>query len=139
MAIDSGDLVGGGGVPQLAPDISRLSTQGAGTSPVVFLTGIDGSSGPALALGLTGKHTIEKLEFLNFTIEPVVIRLEIDGVDIFNQSYTPSSTNIVILGGTISGNAVEHTYYSIKNSLNLYVTTTTDTSIDLNVLVRPIL
>lgn len=126
----------GGGVMRLAPDLTRLSTQVAGSS-TVQVTGINPQGALTEILSLTGKYYISIIIITAMTAETVTCQLTIDGVDIYNQTFT-SSTSLNILG-TAGSARQESGYFLVNSSLSLKLQTATDTSVTLEYLVRPIL
>ncbi len=131
------DFVGGAGI-ELAPDLTFPSR-------VVALTGIERTTGinavGALteALGLAGKFSINLLRFESVTSESITIKLTVDGVVIWNSTFSNTNANINLLGSlqSITNTVVDRII--CKTSLSLEIQTTADASVDLAFLVRPIL
>lgn len=125
-----------GGV-RLAPDLdlpSRLLT----LNPFEAVLGIDASSGPVEALGLAGKWAISLLEFQGLPVDGnVTIQLTVDGLIIWNDTSTPSSSTKSLWDNFSS--PLLGTPFVCKSSLSLTIETTTDTSVDLYFSARPIL
>ncbi|WP_372857600.1 hypothetical protein [Pseudoalteromonas sp.] len=133
---------GGGGLPRLAPDLNYLATRVATTSNYSKIN-LDVSGGVLqTALSITGKFKLDYIELVSLTAsESVKSKLTVDGVVIFDGSagYTVDSTRDSLIGYATTSGPVIFGGYEVKESLLLEYATTTDTSIDLNYLVRPIL
>ncbi len=127
---------GSGGLIQLAPDLTRLDTQNANSTRVT-VTGIDASSGLTEVLALTGKYVVNLLDFQGLTAESDTVKLTIDGVVIFEETFTVGTTLVVI--GTLGAVSDDLQGYLVNSSLSLEIQTATDTSIQLDYQVRPIL
>jgi len=142
MTINLSSLIhsggGGGGLPQLAPDLTYPSSPTTGSVTYQVITGINGTGGLTTALSLTGKYAVMFLEFLSVVAENVTIKLTIDGVVIWNENFT-SSSSIALFGNNSGANAGPNEILQCETSLLLEIQTTTDTSVQLNYLARPIL
>lgn len=133
------EVVGGGsGLPKLAPDLTYPSTLQSGTGYVRVTINAVGSL--TTALSLSGKFVVERLEFDQLLSETVTIKLTIDGTVIWNDTYTSPAANTVYLLG-LAGVAGITNPSSIRcdSSLLLELQTTTDTSVNLQYVARPIL
>lgn len=123
-------------LPRLAPDLSFPS--GVGGSGAYRITGIDGTGGLTTALSLTGgAFSVSLLEFTALTSENVTIKLTIDGVVIWNDTFV-SGTSLPLLGVSegavgVAGEIQCESYFLLE------IQTTTDTSVTLDYLARPIL
>lgn len=122
-------ITGSSGTPSLAPDLTFLS--GVGTSGNLQVTGLDPSVGLITALSLTGKYVISSMNFTLLTVENITIKLTIDGVVIYDDTFLSPSTNVRVLK--------DEDLYLVKSSLLLEIQTATDTSVALNYLARKIL
>lgn len=131
-------IVQGSGAIQLAPDLNYISDKNSGTTNYIEVTGIDGSSGFAPALSLTGKYSVYLLAFTDLVNENVTVRLTVDGVVIFNSSATAAGNDMVIFGSAGGSNS-QGDNFQCESSLLLEIQTTTDTNCSLRYLARPIL
>lgn len=130
MTINTNTLIGGGGLPQLAPDLTYPG------GPIRVVTGIDGSGGLATALSLTGKWAISYLRFINMGSEATTLKLTVDSVVIWNSSFTSGGT-LSVLGSTTAG--ISDIPISCDASFLLEIQVASDADIDLNYIARPIL
>ena len=131
-------ITGGGGLPQLAPDLTYPSSLGVNRG-YVWVTGIDASAGLTTALSLTGKFAIDLLQFVGLTNESITVKLTVDGVIIWNDTYVTGATTLRLFGLNESGGEDTPSTMQCNESLLLEIQTTTDTSIDLYYVARPIL
>ena len=144
MTIRTSSLSGGGGGGfKLAPDLSYISnnrTSAEGYQEVI----IDPSAGLTTAISLTGKFAVSSMGVSNTTAESFTIKLTIDSVVIINDTFTASSSGISILNA-VNGTAQSSVAYNgigaivCESSLLLEVQSTTDTSVNVNFVARPIL
>lgn len=137
--INLSTVVGGAsGLPQLAPDLTYPSTL-SGSSGFVTVAGIDGSSGLTTALSLSGKFAIDLLYFAGLALESMTFKLTVDGVVIWNSSFSVSGTSLSLFGAFNSAANSTTSSMQCKNSLLLEIQTTSDTSVTLRYVARPIL
>jgi len=129
---------GGGGAAQLAPDLTFPADK-ATTANYKIITGIDASSGLTSLISGSGKFLITLLSTSSTIAESNTAKLTIDGVVIFNSSFTADASVNPFIGSADSGNALAEPSYLVNSSFDFEYQTTTDTSIDLKYLVRPIL
>lgn len=101
------------------------------------IDGIDASSGLTTALSLTGKFAIAHLSFINMLAESQTFKLTIDGVVIMNDTFVGQADQLIV--GDASNTTRDNIIIQCDESLLLEVQTTTDTSITLNYVARPIL
>ncbi len=130
---------GGGGLPKLAPNLTFPSSL-SGTSGHSVITGINAVGSLTTALSLTGKFMIDLLRFDGLLAESMIFKLTVDGVVIWNDTFTPAS-NLLLIGNDNTAGIASAGMSPIQcdSSLLLEVQTTTDTSINLYYLARPIL
>jgi len=131
-------VVGGGGLPKLAPDLTFPSSLFSNTG-YSKISGINAVGSLTTALSLTGKFAIDLLQFENITPETMTVKLTVDSVVIWNDSFSASSLIRLIGSRTGASNDVPATSISCDTSLLLELQTTADASVDLTYLVRPIL
>lgn len=130
-----------GGSVQLAPDL----TYPADKNPIPankVITGIDGSSGFTPALSLTGRFVINQLSFSDMAIEVMSVRMTVDGVIIWNDSFTPGGTKYSLFNDYGSAAAIEtgsEPGFTCNQSMLLEIQTTADTDVTLTYIARPIL
>lgn len=130
-------IVDGGGGVQLAPDLNFI-TDKPGNQTTKEITGIDGSSGFATALSLTGKYAIYVLGFGDLINENVTVRMTVDGVIVYNSTGLAAS-NDMMLFGQIGGGNNQNDSFVFETSLLLEIQTTTDNNCSLRYSARPIL
>lgn len=131
---------GAGGLPRLAPDLAYPSTLviSAGYVRIIF----NPMGALTTALSLTGKHAIDRLELVNLTLELITIKLTIDGVVIWNSTFSVPGSTLVLFGygggntGALSGSS---STMQCESSLLLEVQTLTDTAVNLQYIARPII
>ena len=123
---------GGGGTPKLATELTYPSS--IGTAHYKQIVGINATAGLTTALSLSGRFFIELIQFINLTAETITVKLTVDGVTIWNDTFT-SGTSLPLIGNTsVGSNAVK-----CDSTFLLEIQTATDTSIDLRYIARPIL
>ena len=131
---------GGGALPSLAPDLTypgdRLSLN---LKTYKEITGINASLGLTTALSLSGKFAISLLRFKDISTGLMTIKLTVDGVVIWNDSFTGTGTNSQYLLGNTSGGAGVSETIQCNTSFLLEIQTATDPSVDLYYMARPIL
>lgn len=130
---------GGGGLPQLAPDLNYPANKDNANN-YYFITGIDASGGLTPVLSLSGKFEISNLALHDQTVESNTYKLTVDGVVIWNATRPGQGTPDLFIGGTLnSSSAATDAVISCETSFLFEVQTATDTSIALQYLARPIL
>ena len=131
---------GSGGLPQLAPDLTYPGDRvNLNIRTYKRIAGIDATSGLTTALSLSGKFAISLLRFSSTSVELMTVKLTVDGVVIWNDSFTSSaSSGPYLLGNVAAGQAVSETM-QCNTSFLLEIQTATDTSINLYYMARPIL
>jgi len=143
MTIKLNDFGGGGSLLELAPDLTYPTKTRTQTYRQVL--GIDTTSGLTEMLGLTGKFAVSLLTLTQLTSsDPMVVKLTVDGIVIWNDTNSGSGTNMALLGGEIAGSSATGIFGAaetilVKNSLSLEVNTTSDSSINLEYAVRAII
>ncbi|MCP4881188.1 MAG: hypothetical protein GY905_11630 [Gammaproteobacteria bacterium] len=132
-------LVGGGGLPRLAPDLTYPSSKAA-TANYKTITGIDASSGLTTALSLTGNFAVSYLAFYDQAAESNRYKLTVDGVVIWDDTKVAAAGVDVFLGDVnISGTLYPSDItIECESSLLLEVHTATDTNIGLYYIARAI-
>lgn len=135
--INLSTIIGTGGLPNLAPDLSFPSSLGAGVS-YKEVTGIDATGSLTTLLSLSKKHIVNFLEIQSLTAENITIKLTIDGVVIWNDTFVLASTVISLLGNNLSS-ATSADFFSCNSSLLLELQTTADNNVTFRHLERPIL
>lgn len=128
-------ITGGGNGFKLAPDLTFPGDiAGSGSfKRLVF----DPSGALTTALSLTGKFVIDTLYFSGLTAETITVKLTVDGVVIWNDTFTTTTTLALLSNiSTVSGSSISITCGS---SFLLELQTATDTSVTLDYLARPIL
>jgi hypothetical protein len=133
--------VGGGGLPQLAPDLTFPSSL-AGNAGYKRITGINAVGTLTTALSLSGKFYVNALRFEAITAETITIKLTVDGVVIWDDTWANIGTILKLFGRTgADATATDETVEAIQcnESFLLELQTLTDASVTLVYLARPIL
>lgn len=130
-------VTGGGGLPKLAPDLTYPSSL-ANAFGFVRVTGIDPSGSLTPILSLTGKYAIDLIALDNMTIENISVKLTIDGVVIWNDSFALGATNIQLFGSKTKTNTTVSSTMQCESSLLLELETIAQTSATLEYVARPI-
>lgn len=120
----------------LAADLTFPSSLKA-SSPLVEVLGINATASLTTILSLTGKYHIGYLSFMNIAVENITIKLTIDDVVIWNDTYANPGTSIYLLA-EITAAGIKSPGFVCKSSFLLELQTTADSSIDFYYLVRPI-
>tara|TARA_R110000851_G_scaffold239895_1_gene392594 strand:- start:16 stop:432 length:417 start_codon:yes stop_codon:yes gene_type:complete len=128
---------GGGGGVALAADLTYPSSRFPQTN-YKQISGIDASAGLTTMLNLTGKFIISYLEFSSLTAESNTAKLTVDGVVIWDSSYTASTQGSLLLGSNGGASEISESI-TCNNSFLLEYQTATDPSITFKYLARPIL
>ena len=135
MSIKVGESSGGGGNLKLAPDLTYPNRQGVSVTQTV--SNVDCTGGLTTVLSLTGKFAISHMYLNGLTSgEAVTLKLTIDGVVIWDTSLVWPGSWMVLLGRTQGQPDIVIT---CDSSLLLEVQTTSDNSINLIYIARPIL
>lgn len=125
---------------KLAPDLLYHSSKESDTGSTTLVSGIDASSGLTTVISLTGKFSVRLMRLDSLIAEQITIKLTIDGVVIWNDTFTLTSTGLWLWGFEQSGSAktiVED--FICEESLLLELQTTTASSVDFRYNIRPIL
>ena len=134
-------ITGSGGLPKLAPDLTYPSTKAGESATYKTVTGIDGSSGLAVALSGANKYAVSMLIFTDMTNENYDIKLTVSGEVIWNETVTVTGGTLNLLGPTggpsIGSNPNIEGAYEMSN-FSLEIQSTSDTSVGLLYLVREI-
>jgi len=130
---------GSGGLPKLAPDLTYPSDKSVAAN-YIRITGIDATGSLTTALSLTGKFLITDIELSFLAAETSTVKLTVDGVVIWNDTYTTSTSTTVLLGGAVNiGSNHADAVIQCETSLLLELQTITANSVILDYLARPIL
>lgn len=129
----------GSGLVKLAPDLTYPSSLN-GSSPHILVTGIDASSGLTNLLNLSGKYIVSALYILDLTAESITVKLTVDGVIVWNDTFV-TSTILSLLSP--SYNSESHPSYGpairCDSSFLLQLQTTSDADVSFRYLAMPIL
>ena len=138
MTIEVGKA--GGGLPQLAPDLTYPGDRvNLNLRTYKQIAGINASLGLTTALSLSGGFAVSLLRFTNTTAELMTVKLTVDGVVIWNASFTGTGTAGQYLLGNMSAGAGVSETVQCNTSFLLEIQTATDTTINLEYMARPIL
>ena len=126
------------GVPiQLAPDLTMLEDK-VSVAMYTTLTGIVMVAGVEKEiLTMTGKFAVSYLELRALLLESMTIRMEIDGVEIWDSTRIMTSSNFPLWSVLADQNQLGA--FQVGSSLKLFLTTTTDTDVDLFYTARKVL
>ena len=129
------NLSSGGGLPELAPDLTYFA-EGTNIASVT----VDASAALTVGLSLTGKYAISFLQISNIaaTLDTKEIKLTIDGVVIWDSTDFNSFTELTIFGSESSSSSVAESI-QCKESFLFEYRTPGDTLTTLNYLVRPLI
>lgn len=136
MTIRTSALGGSGGAVRLGADLTWPSASDAsgGVQSVTF----DPSGGLTTALSLTGKFATTWLELFDLTnSETYTVKLTVDSVVIWNDTFAHSSGALFLLGYAL--NNYPDVPIQCNSSLLLEVQSTVDTSVGLRYKTRPII
>jgi len=141
MTLSANTIFGGGSGIRLAPDLTFPSTINLPASGIVGVTGVNTTAALTEMLGLSGKYAIEYIELFSLTTESAQIKLTIDGVIIWNDTFVLPGTSLLLCGAQDAGVAAATAGLSFicNTSFSLEVQMSTDTSIDIDFLARKIL
>ena len=123
-------IAGSGGVLiQLAPDLLALERRGQqlnyeSNTSIVMVAGVENE-----ILTLTGKYAVSFLELRSLVLESMTVRMEVNGTPIWNSTKTLTASNWSLHNALIDQNFLPA--FQVNSSLSLFLTTTSDTSIDL--------
>ena len=140
MTIKTSSL-GGGALPSLTPDLTYPGDRvNLNIRTYKRIAGINASLGLTTALSLSGKFAISLLRFENILEELMTVKLTVDGVVIWNDSFDSigSISSQYLLGNASAGEGVSETI-QCNTSFLLEIQTATDTDINLDYMARPIL
>lgn len=132
-------VVGGGGLPKLAPELTYPADKLVGGAVYKRISAIDASAGLTTILSLTGKFAVSYMAFLSITAEVNTIKLTVDGVIIWDTTYTPSATDNLIGATNTSALSPQDIVNGCDESFLLEYQTATDTNIVFDYLARPLL
>lgn len=124
---------------KLAPDTTFPDDATFGNpTPYISITGIDVSSGLTTLLSLTGRHVVNMLMLTSLTSATSMdLRLTIDGVVIWDDTFTAPAVEFAILGSrTNPGNSEP---IIVESSLLLEATQSGETDAGVDYSARPIL
>lgn len=127
---------GGGALPSLAVDLDYPSTAMTGSAAYKQIAAINASAALTEVLGLSGKFVISFLELVNLTAESITVKLTVDGVVVWNDTFICSTT--LRLWNASLGES-QRPSFKCESSFSLEVKTTTDTDIGLNYQIAEIL
>jgi len=131
-------VVGGAsGLPKLAPDLSFPSTL-ASNGAFVRVSSIDASSGLTTLLSLTGRNILNLFVIEQMTSESITVKMTIDSVVIWNDTFVLPGTNLRLCGGN-DATASAFDSFVCESSLLIELQTTADTDVSIEYLTRPIL
>ena len=131
-------IAGGGGNIKLAPDLTFPSS--LANASAIKSVSLNPSTGLITALSLTGKFVVDTLLFVGMTVETVTIKLTVDGVVIWNDTFTAATTLYLLSQQSSTGSLPgSSSSFTCDSSFLLEIQTATDTSVFLEYLARPIL
>jgi len=126
---------GGGGLYQLAPELDRLG--GASNAKFVVINAVGSLT---TVINLTGKWMLTAGMFENVAAEIMTLKVTVDGIVIFNSTFTADNSAIAVIGCQLSFNtSINDTYIYCRESLLIELQTTSDSSVQFAYVARPIL
>ena len=129
MTINVSSLTGGGSLLKMAADLDWPSQNGQRS------VNIDPSGALTDAINETGKYSYEYTRITGLpTTENVTVQLDIDGVTIWNDTFTPTTSTL----GLFNSSPVGVMGYLVESSIQLQIQTVTDTSVSVAYILRPI-
>jgi len=139
MAIEVGG--GGGGLPQLAPNIGEFALRQVAASAYRQILNIDVSGGTLQSiLSLTGKFRLDFISLSGIpTVENLKLKLTIDGEVIYDEDWMPQGNQVSVIGFSTNPTTSSVGCYQVNESLLLEVATIADNNIGLQYIVTPIL
>lgn len=130
-------IAGGARHVKLAPDLDRPSRISS-VNTYETTTAINTSGSLTEVLNLVGRYAISYVALSNMIAESITIKLTIDGVIIYNDSFVATSTAHLLIGEGSTGSK-DQIIIQCDESFLLEVQTATDTSIDVLWTARKIL
>lgn len=133
-----GEITITGVIPELAPDLTFPSDRASTLTTHRKVSGIDVSGGVLqTVLSLSGKFAIDFLVIDNLTnLESVSCKLTVDGVVIWDDSYSSAPRDVFIGIGATAATALET--ISCQSTFLFEYATDVDASVDLLYLARPL-
>lgn len=132
-------LVGGGDLPQLAPDLSFPADKANYLAPYKTVTAAVTAGVLSTVLSLTGKFAYSVGEFSSLIDEAITYKLTVDGVVIWNDVGGTGGTTQMLMNLTNTQGRGDTGLFVCNTSLLMEVQTTTDTSVTMAYLARPLL
>ena len=125
---DSFPYKSGGALIKLAPDLLALERRAQAnmyeSDNVTMVAGVENE-----ILTLTGKYAVSFLELRSLVLESMTVRMEVNGTPIWNSTKTLTASNWSLHNALIDQNFLPA--FQVNSSFSLFLTTTSDTSIDL--------
>jgi hypothetical protein len=132
-----GSSGGGSALPKLAPDLTWPDDSGTAGS-IVSLNGVNVQGSLQTALLAEGTFSFDYLRISANTIELTTVKLTIDGEVIWNSvDFTPGS-QIFLYNADGTGALAGEGGKLVEETFLLEMETLTDTSININYILRPI-
>lgn len=128
---------GGGAGFKLAPDLTFPSDKFSGQHTYKQIYPINAVGSLTTALSLTGKWAVSWLKFGATTSETMTIKLTIDGVVIWNDTFVNTGVDMDLIGFDL--NSTDPIIVVCDSTFLLEVQTTTDADIALSYVARPLL
>ena len=132
------DFIAGGQI-QLGADLTFPSTITDYDDGIISVVGIDTTSGLTEVLGLTGKYSIQHLNFTSMSLESAQIKLTVDGVVIWDDTFVLGDPTLLLYGASTNSGAGLDSPFVCQSSLSLEIQMSVDTDINFKYLVRKIL
>lgn len=138
MTLSALTVFGGESGIRLAPDLTFPSTIDDPLAGVVVVNGINTTAALTEILGLSGKYAVEYIELTSLTAESAQITLDIDTIEIWNDTFTLPGTSLLLCGAqNVGGSAATAGQPFICNTdFSLKLQMSADASISINFLAR---
>ena len=137
--MQSSELRVGVGLPEFAPDLDWPEKKVQGNNGFITTSPIDCRGALTPVLSLSGKFELLGLRLFQLVAEPTTVKLTVNGVVIWNVTYTTGTLNVLLGGNTFNGGDTGGgSGKFIKQSLLLEVESVTAEFVTLDYVARPI-
>lgn len=127
---------GGGGLVKLAPDLTFPSSLSAGVGYASVTK--DTTTGGLVELkGASEKSALLFFQLDSVPTESITIKLTIDGVVIWNDTFIAPSTSLLLVGNNLASSTSADSF-QCDSSYSLEMTSTTGGAVVVKNLVRPL-
>lgn len=136
MTINTTSLVG---IQKYAVNLDYPSSKATGVN-FSQVTGVNASAGLTTLLSVTGqKGVVTFARIQNLTAETITIKLTVDSVVVWNDTYTAEAIELLIGNNSATAYSPPDTPCFFNDSFLLQLQTASDTSVDFDYKYRPLL